>query len=139
MQATLSIKYQLYDVTDNTQGPVLTDSATHFKSVEKRNVKRVLIVPLFIRANPGRLYTMKIVTLDVNRKASHTASLYVDKLSNSSVQNYKLIHSQGGAPIFRQYIHKDDFFKIVNNRNRIEKLYIRYQKTRFLFLLLLFP
>ncbi len=129
MQAAINIRYQLYDITDDKENPVLADSATFLRIVEKRNLRKVLVVPLFIRANAGREYTMKVVSLDVNRKASHTASLYVEKSGTGSVQNYKMLQTQGGAPLFRQYINKDDLFKIISNRNRIENLYIGYQKN----------
>ncbi len=129
MQAGLNIKYQLFDITDDKNNPALVDSSTYIRYVEKRNIRKVLLVPLFIKAQAGREYTMKVVSLDINRKATHTASLYVDKLTTGSVQNYKLIQTQGGAPLFRQYINSDDLFKIVSNRNRIESLFIRYQKN----------
>lgn len=129
LQASLNIRYELYDITDDKENPVLADSASYLRIAEKRNIKKVLLVPLFIKARAGREYTMKIVSLDVNRRASHTASLYVDKLTSGSAQNYRLIQTQGGAPLFRQNISKDDFFKIVSNRNRIDNLYIRYQNN----------
>jgi len=71
---------------------------------------------------------MKIVSLDVNRKASHTASLYIDKVNPFSFQNFKLIQTPGGSPLFRQFINKDDMFKIISDRTPIENLYISYQK-----------
>jgi GWxTD domain-containing protein len=129
LQAGLSIKYQLYDITDDKNNPVLADSSTFVRYVERRNVRKVLVLPLFIRTEAGREYTLRVVSLDINRKASHTASLYVDKLSTGSIQNFKLLQAQGGSPVFRQYINSDDLFKIVSNRNRIDHLYIRYQKN----------
>ena len=129
LQASLNISYQLYDITDDKLNPTLIDSTTYFRTVEKRNIKKVLIVPLFFRANAGRDYTLKVVSLDNNRKASHTASLYVEKRTKTSAQNYKLILTQGGSPLFRQFISKNDFFKIVSNRIHIDSLYIRYMKN----------
>lgn len=129
LQAGLNIRYELYDITEDKEKPELVDSASLFRSIEKRNIRKVLIMPLFIHALAGREYTMKVVSLDINRKASHTASLYVDKLSTENSQNFKLLQTQGGAPLFRQYISEEDLFKIVSNRNRISNLYIRYQKN----------
>lgn len=129
MQASMSIKYELYDITDDKENPVLADSFTYIRNFEKRNIKKVLLLPLFIKAAAGREYTMKIVSLDLNRKASHTAALYVDKLNTTSPQNYKLIQAQGGAPLFRQYINEGDVFKFISNRNRFESLYVSYQKN----------
>jgi GWxTD domain-containing protein len=129
MQAGLNIKYQLFDITDDKINPVLVDSSTFIRYVEKRNIRKVLLIPLFIKALAGREYTIRVVSLDINRKASHTASLYVDKLTAGNYQNYKLLQTQGGAPLFRSYITSDDLFKIVSHRNRIETLFIRYQKN----------
>jgi GWxTD domain-containing protein len=129
MQASLSIKYQLYDITDDKTNPVLADSSTYIRNIEKLNVRKVLLIPLFVRAKAGREYTMKVVSLDINRKASHTSSLYVNKLSTGSPQNFKLIQTPGGAPLFRQYIGKDDMFKINSNRYHIQNLYIGYHKN----------
>lgn len=129
LQATLNIKYELYDITEDKDNPVLADSASYNRTIEKKNIRKVLVIPLFISTQPNREYTLKVVSLDVNRKASHTGSLYVDKLSTLSAQNYKLIQTQGGAPLFRQVISKNDMFKILSNRAPIQTLYVRYQKN----------
>jgi GWxTD domain-containing protein len=129
LQAALNIRYELYDITEDKLKPEITDSATLFRSIEKRNVRKALVLPLFIHARAGREYTLKVISLDINRKASHTASLYVDKTSTENGQNFKLLQTNGGSPLFRQFISNEDLFKIVSDRNRIANLYIHYQKN----------
>lgn len=129
LQANLRINYQLFDITVNKDNPELVDSASFLRSVEKRSVKKVLIVPFFLHTLPGKEYSLKIVSFDLNRKASHTAYLYVDKLTKSSVQNFKLISYPGGAPLFRQFIYKGEVFKIICNRLKFDSLYIQFTKS----------
>lgn len=128
LQSILSIKYELYDITENKLNPAFADSATYIRNVEKKNIKKVLIVPLFLKTEAGHEYTLKIVSLDINRKASHTASLYINKKYPFTSQNFKLIQVPGGAPFFRQFINKNDLFKIVSNRVPIEQLFVSFQR-----------
>jgi GWxTD domain-containing protein len=128
-QASIKISYELYDITTDKISPILADSMTTTRNFEKKSIKKVIVVPIFIKATAGKDYTLKVVSLDNNRKASHTAALYVEKSSPSSIQNFKLISIQGATPLFRQYISKDDVFKIVSNRIHIDSLHIRYHKN----------
>jgi GWxTD domain-containing protein len=78
---------------------------------------------------PG-VYMLEINLFDMNRQASSTRYLRVDKSSRNGRQDF-LILNQSRELMFKNYVSIDEAFKIVTGDQAIEFLYVNYYNRDF--------
>lgn len=95
------ISYQVYSSLDTK---VLVDSATQ-KVVDINNelATKELIGSIQMSVPTGGDYTIKITTIDLNRKQENQSFIQVNKSSVNSRQNFLLTDTETGKPLFNYY------------------------------------
>lgn len=124
--ARIRIHYRLissYETKD------IIDSATVFLSDPFSGTAKDIIGKIDFSATFTNSYLLQIDLSDQNRNSSVRTLINTDKLNHNTRQNF-IVLSQKKTPVFRDYLHKDEFF-FIKYRTPGEKLYVRYYHRDF--------
>ena len=128
LQAKIKVQYQLIDITADPLNNAITDSATVVKKLEKTPGKSLTLQTYLIKAQYGKVYSLKVILSDILRGSKELSYVFVNKLNKYTGQNYKPISRLTDLPLFRNFIVPNEGVRIINNNQETKKLYIRYRK-----------
>ena len=125
--ARISIQYRLissYDTKD------IIDSATVSLSDAFSNTPKDIIGKIDINATATNSYVLQVDIADLNRNSSSQALLEVNKVDQSTRQNFIVLSAKTKTPIFRDNIGKNERF-LIRYRTPYTKVFVRYYHRNF--------
>ncbi|MDR2040138.1 MAG: GWxTD domain-containing protein [Bacteroidales bacterium] len=128
-KADLRIHYQLFDCTEIENNKIVSDSATFINSIEIKKQQRTIVFPIMIPVEQGHRYLLLVQITDLIRRNTVREFITVNKLSETSPQNFK-ITALNGAPKLEKNIRINDVFRIVYQRRPVDRIFIKYSASQ---------
>ena len=125
-QARVRFRYELREMNEGLHQEVIADSATIEYSLKRSDVKDVFLTSMPVKAEPGKMYTLKLYTTDLLRNKGTVNYAVVDKMTIHTAQNFKIITGDTGFPAFDRVFHADEVFSLRYAGKHIDTMYIRY-------------
>ena len=125
-QARVRFRYELREIHEGVQQQQIVDSATVDYTLRRADIRDVFLTTLPIKAEPGKVYSLKLYTTDMLRKKGTVNYNIVDKVSIHTAQNFKIVSGDTGYPVFDRVFHAGEAFRFQYAGRRIDTIYIRY-------------
>jgi GWxTD domain-containing protein len=130
-QSQVRFNYELREIRNGEYQQEISDSATVEYTLKRANVKDVFLTSLPIKAEPGKVYALKLFTTDLLRKKGTVNYDIVDKISIHTAQNFKVVMGQTGFPAFDRVFKADEIFSFEYAGRHIDTVYVRYFTNDF--------
>jgi GWxTD domain-containing protein len=127
-QSNIRIRYELFDCTDIENNKLVNDSSTFINVVEIKKQQKIIVFPIILPAEQGRIYLLLVQTTDLLRRNTIRQFLTINKTGIHSAQNFKLT-ALNGSPKLEKTIHENEIFRITYQRKSIDKLFIKYMSA----------
>ena len=125
-QAQVRFNYELREIRNGVYQQEIADSATVEYTLKKAEIRDVFLTSLPIKAEPGKVYALKLYTTDLLRKKGTVNYEIVDKLSINTAQNFKILSAETGYPSFDRVFHSNEIFTFQYTGRNIDTVYIRF-------------
>jgi len=130
-QAQVRFNYELREIREGVYQQQIVDSATIEYTLKRSQVRDVFLTSLPIKAEPGKVYTLKLYTTDLLRKKGTVNYDIVDKLSIHTAQNFKISSSETRNPFFDRVLKSDEIFSLEYAGRNVDTVFIRYYINDF--------
>jgi GWxTD domain-containing protein len=127
-RASISIHYNLlsgYPAKDRV------DSATIYMNDDYADKPKELIGVVDLKATYPNHYLLEIILRDLNRNVLSKSYLRIEKKDTTSRQNFLLLSRQHNAPLFRDYLLKNETVRIQYQSAPGTPFYVRYYNRDF--------
>ena len=122
------INYELYKNSNLKQ--ISDSSSIRFMDTIHFNTQAEIMDSFAINMKDGEDYVLSFKLTDVNNKNNTTKYLYISCKDNFDRNNFQLINDNG-IPYIKNFISKEEKFKIKCRDNQIKKLYVKYLNRNF--------
>ena len=123
----IKVKYELFN---DYNSKIIVDSASKIITKSSLNNSAEILDSMTFKAATGKKLIMKINIRDLNRNYEVSKVMIVNKINNHTRQNYLLL-SENSQIQFRNYILKDEHFKIFSADGSDKKFYVRCYFHRY--------
>lgn len=116
--------YRIYS-TDNLD-VIIDSSSVVIKSYQVGNKDFITYIPLKITMSE---YLIEIIAVDLNNFKKNQNYIRVNKVSTNTQQNFLVTRVKDLRPLFNQSLNNNLIFKLNNQRNKDNDIYIKYYAT----------
>jgi GWxTD domain-containing protein len=125
-QARVRFRYVLREIREGIYQQEIADSATVDYTLKRTEIRDVFLTSLPIKAQPGKVYALKVYTTDLLRQKGTVNYDIIDKISIHTSQNYKIISGDTGFPSFDRVFRSDEIFSFQYAGKNVDTVYVRY-------------
>jgi GWxTD domain-containing protein len=124
----IKVNYQMVEIVKDMENKAISDSATFTYPIEASDAKKIYYFSRYLKASKGKKYKLTIFTTDALRQVTTRNYLIIDRLSDYSSQNFRVVSHNSGFPLFEPYVDTSDVFSVQFNQKGIDKLFVKYFK-----------
>jgi GWxTD domain-containing protein len=119
------IEYLLQEIGDDNK-KTTADSGKIEYDFNREAVEKRFVSTIPLKAENGKIYELKIKTIDLVRKDENQRFLMVDKRSEFSQQNFLVMNDKQNLPYFAPYIVGNNTFTIRYRNEKYSRVYVSY-------------
>lgn len=126
MRAKLIIQYKLLYVDEEKNRLVLKDSASMEKVLVYENVRNSYFTAVPLKAYLGSRYILQLNMKDGLRGSENRKFMVIDKTSRFNKQNFRVLSTITGYPVFTEVFSSADLFRLEFNMLGYDSIYVDY-------------
>lgn len=129
LSSNVLISYRLLSSFDSKE--IVDSSSARLVDVNNDNIDKYLIGKMYVAAKAPSNYYLNVTITDLNRNASATKTIVVQKDNDLNRQNFLLTSAETDVPLFRNYIKLGEEVAISYKIRIPANIYVRYYDRDF--------